>query len=113
MTHEKDLVDIIKLILVGGRGGGLVPGTPADIDRLLGLHGPLESSTTKGKPRRTARRAYEGVSGAKKPRKVSRYHKDLGVCLKALKKKHPRTPVPRLMKRAHACARKKKKARGG
>jgi hypothetical protein len=109
LTHEKDLIDIIKLIVAGRYGGGLVPGTPADIERLLGLHGPLETSTRKGQTRRTARRAYM----PKKPRKVSSYHKDLGVCLKALKKKHPRTAVPRLMKRAHACARKKKKARGG
>jgi len=40
--------------------------------------------TTTGEVRRTARRAYE----PKPKRKVSAYHKRLGVILKRLKKKH-------------------------
>jgi len=47
-----------------------------------------------------------------KKRKVSKYQRAFGVCLKELKKKHPRTPTSKLMKKAHTCARKKKK-RGG
>ena len=43
----------------------------------------------------------------KKKRKVSDYSKQFGIILKALKKKHPRTPVTRLMKRAHIATRKK------
>ena len=42
----------------------------------------------------------------KKKRKVSKYQKELGRQLKMLKKKHPRTPVIKLMKRAHAATRK-------
>lgn len=42
----------------------------------------------------------------KKKRKVSKYQKEFGKQLKMLKKKHPRTPVTRLMKRAHAATRK-------
>lgn len=42
----------------------------------------------------------------KKKRKVSKYQKELGRQLKLLKKKHPRTPVIRLMKRAHRATRK-------
>lgn len=41
-----------------------------------------------------------------KKRKVSKYQKELGRQLKLLKKKHPRTPVIRLMKRAHRATRK-------
>jgi len=43
----------------------------------------------------------------RKKRKVSDYSKQFGIILKALKKKHPRTPVTRLMKRAHVATRKK------
>ena len=42
------------------------------------------------------------ASGARKVRKkVSRYSRELGRQLKALKKKHPRTAAKDLMKRAH------------
>lgn len=43
----------------------------------------LAGGTTEGEVRKTARRAYR-----KKPRKVSAYHKRLGVILKRLKKRH-------------------------
>lgn len=52
--------------------------------------------------RATARRAYE----PKKKRKVSAYQKEFGRQLKKLKRAHPRTPVTRLMKRAHAATRR-------
>jgi len=45
----------------------------------------------------------------KKKRKVSSYSKEFGIQLKKLKAKHPRTPVTRLMKRAHAATRKARK----
>jgi hypothetical protein len=41
-----------------------------------------------------------------KKRKVSKYQKELGRQLKMLKKKHPRTKVTALMKRAHRATRK-------
>ena len=42
------------------------------------------------------------ASGTRKARKkVSKYSRELGRQLKALKKKHPRTAVKDLMKRAH------------
>lgn len=44
---------------------------------------------------------------ARKKRKPSKYGKELGKQLKMLKKKHPRTPVIRLMKRAHRATKKK------
>jgi len=43
---------------------------------------------------------------SKKKRKVSKYQKEFGKQLKMLKKKFPRTPVTKLMKRAHAATRK-------
>ena len=39
-------------------------------------------------------------------RKVSKYQKEFGRQLKALKKKHPRTSVQNLMKKAHRATRK-------
>lgn len=42
----------------------------------------------------------------KKKRKVSKYQKEFGRQLKILKKKHPRTKIQNLMKRAHAATRK-------
>jgi hypothetical protein len=45
----------------------------------------------------------------KKKRKVSSYSKEFGIQLKKLKAKHPRTPVTRLMKKAHAATRKARK----
>ena len=45
-------------------------------------------------------------SKRKSKRKPSKYQKELGKQLKMLKKKHPRTPVIRLMKRAHRATRK-------
>ena len=53
-----------------------------------------------------------GSARAKPKRKVSRYQKAFGACLKALKKKHPRTAQSTLMKRAHTCARRKKREGG-
>lgn len=46
------------------------------------------------------------IDPPKKKRKVSKYQKEFGKQLKKLKKKHPRTKITRLMKRAHAATRK-------
>jgi len=43
---------------------------------------------------------------AKKKRKVSKYQKEFGKQLKKLKAKHSRTPITKLMKRAHTATRK-------
>ena len=47
--------------------------------------------------------------GQAKKRKVSSYQKAVGKALRDLKKKHPRTPVTKLMKRAHRIAKKGRK----
>lgn len=46
------------------------------------------------------------VSAPKKKRKVSKYSKQFGKEMKALIKKHPRSKVTVLMKRAHTATRK-------
>lgn len=48
-------------------------------------------------------------AGTAKRRKVSAYQKAVGKALKDLKKKHPRTPVTKLMKRAHRIAKRSRK----
>jgi len=55
------------------------------------------------------RACFPPASGtAKKVKKkvVSRYNKELGKQLKKLKKKHPKTTISRLMKRAHAATKR-------
>ena len=47
-----------------------------------------------------------GGNPVKKRRKKSKYGRELGRQLKMLKKKHPRTAVTALMKRAHRATRK-------
>lgn len=51
----------------------------------------------------------EMVVPVKKKRKVSKYNRELGRQIKALKVKHPRTPVPKLMKKAHLMTKRKLK----
>ena len=67
----------------------------------------VRDSTRKGMVRATARRAYE----PKKKRKVSAYQREFGRQLKKLKKAHPRTPVTKLMKRAHAATKRARRGR--
>ena len=45
-------------------------------------------------------------NGSRKRRKVGKYQKTFGRNLKALKKKHPRTQINTLMKRAHRMTRR-------
>ncbi len=42
-----------------------------------------------------------GVAPKRRKKVVSKYNRMLGKTLKKLKKKHPKTPISRLMKRAH------------
>jgi hypothetical protein len=60
----------------------------------------------------SSERESEGASLAdremnkSKKRKKSKYQRELGRQLKMLKKKHPRTAITRLMKRAHRATKK-------
>jgi hypothetical protein len=56
--------------------------------------------------RKTARRAYEKSSSAKKKRGPSAYNKKYARAYKALKKKHPRMSFAALAKKAHRMVKK-------
>lgn len=102
--HDRDVIDMLIEILIAGRGGG-----PVDLNQPPFTHRP-----EAGPPRRNrgsargSRRARVPLPKPKpKPkRKVSAYQREFGRQLKKLKKKHPRTPVTKLMKRAHAATRR-------
>ena len=76
---------------------------PADILARLEATTPRRRSSSRGS-RRTR------VPLPKPKRRVSPYQREFGRQLKKLKRKHPRTPVTKLMKRAHAAT---KRARRG
>lgn len=58
-----------------------------------------------------AREAGGKASPAKKKRGPNAYNKEFSKQMKKLKKKHPRTPVTKLMKRAHTATKKARKGR--
>lgn len=64
----------------------------------------------RNRRRSSRRRSRPPVPRSKPKRKVSAYQREFGRQLKKLKRAHPRTPVTRLMKRAHAAT---KRARRG
>ena len=73
------------------------------------INDPSMMMTRNGEiTRRIGSRQFErqNVLPRKKKRKVSEYQKEFGKQLKMLKKKFPRTPVTKLMKRAHTATRK-------
>lgn len=118
MYTAEEVLSILIGLSTGGRGGGVNPenpllGIPSFSDALAEdrarqragaslpqRHAALTGQMTQGI------RALTGQAAPKKKRKVSKYQKEFGRQLKRLKKKHPRTPVTRLMKRAHAATRK-------
>ena len=57
-------------------------------------------------PTITNRRNAKVPLPSKKKRKVSKYQKEFGKQLKLLKRKHPRTKISTLMKKAHIATRK-------
>ena len=111
----EDVLRILIGISTGGRGGGVNPENPLlgipsfgdalEEDRVRNLEADLRNPV-----RSRTRGQRDLLRASKKKRKVSAYQKEFGRQLKKLKKKHPRTPVTRLMKRAHAAT---KKARRG
>ena len=66
------------------------------------------ASSTSG-ARKSGSNASPGKK-TKRPRVPSAYNKEFSKQMKALKKKHPRTPATKLMKKAHTAT---KKARRG
>lgn len=64
------------------------------------------ASQTPG-PKTAARKA----SPSKKKRGPNAYNKEFSKQMKKLKKKHPRTPVTKLMKKAHSATKKARKGK--
>ena len=99
---DREVIALLASILAGARTGN--PMGP--------LQNVLEGDESSSSPmarlssgRRRQSRADEQTK-AKVKRKVSKYQKQFGVEMKKLKKKHPRTPVTKLMKRAHSATKK-------
>tara|TARA_R100000655_G_scaffold98311_1_gene141635 strand:+ start:349 stop:600 length:252 start_codon:yes stop_codon:yes gene_type:complete len=73
------------------------------VDEYMSLRKLLDSS----KESEGATLALDGPEPRKK--KISKYNRELGRQIKKLKVAHPRTAVPKLMKRAHRATKKKLK----
>ena len=87
---------------------------PELLYELLEDEGFFDQEAPRRRRRSVTRRTRTGTQRtlrlpAKPKRKVSAYQKEFGRQLKKLKKAHPRTPVTRLMKRAHAATRRARK----
>lgn len=67
-----------------------------------------DGGTTKGQPRKTARRAYEPTKKTKIKRKPSAYNKRYKAEYARQKKKHPRSAFAALAKRTHRALRRGK-----
>jgi len=91
---------IVKAILLGD-SGGFTPQELAEISR----GGSKPAMIT---PRMRTSRSTK-VPILKRKRTVSRYQKVFGKHLKALKKKHPRSKISVLMKKAHRLTKKEMK----
>jgi len=103
MSERQDQLERIIGSMIGGSlGRGAVTIKQELGERSIGLN---RSNTKKnlfvGKVAATAR--------TKVKRKVSPYQKEFGRQLKKLKKKHPRTDISRLMKKAHITTRRLRK----
>jgi hypothetical protein len=112
----EEVLEILIGITTGGRGGGVNPENPS-----LGIPS-FGEALAEDRARQRSRRSTPGsrsrISGRrfplptqKKKRKVSAYQREFGRQLKRLKREHPRTPVTRLMKRAHAATRRARRGK--
>jgi|21_taG_2_1085346.scaffolds.fasta_scaffold16659_2 hypothetical protein len=98
---------VVRAILLGDSGGF----TREELNEIA-TGGSRERRSphhfSKGKIRRISTEQIAAVA-PKKKRKVSKYQREFGRQMKILKKKHPRTPVTKLMKRAHSATKREMK----
>ena len=108
----EDVLEFLLMIKGGDGGRGLSEGPQTGLLEAIAEDRERFGKRTLGKPRGRGRsRAQRSLLSAGKPkRKVSAYQREFGRQLKKLKRAHPRTPVTKLMKRAHAAT---KRARRG
>jgi len=99
---EDALCDMVEVALIAK---GINPGTAV----LIAEAGCAALVRPGGRLVRSKGRKGAATVVKKVKRKASAYSKEVGRQLKKLKKKHPRTPVSKLMKRAHAAAKKARK----
>jgi len=67
----------------------------------------ISAANSSAPPRKVGGKA----SPAKKKRGPNAYNKEFSKQMKKLKKKHPRTPVTKLMKKAHSATKKARKGK--
>ena len=65
----------------------------------------ISAASSSSDARKSGGKASPGKK-TKRPRAASGYNKEFAKQMKALKKKHPRTPATKLMKRAHTATKK-------
>lgn len=115
VTEVEALAEVINNpnITIDERLKNLINSPTVGMDPITGQIGPIEEGFGDSRNRASIdamqmSRQFErqNVLPDKKKRKVSKYQKEFGKQLKLLKKKHPRTAVTKLMKRAHAATRK-------
>lgn len=95
---------IVKAILLGDSGGF----TREELQEISSGGRRINSMDriSKSSSRRRISREQIAAVAPKKKRKVSQYQREFGRQMKILKKKHPRTPVTKLMKRAHSATKR-------
>jgi hypothetical protein len=115
LETAEDVLEFLMMIKGGDAGRGLDYGPQTGL--VEAIRGDRESARKKASGRRLSPRRsgyglrVPGRAAPKKKRKVSPYQKEFGRQLKKLKRKHPRTPVQKLMKRAHAATRKARRGK--
>ena len=100
----KDALEMLGKILIEGRGGGII----SPLDPQFGIGGEALPGSKRKVASRSGSNTRQGklkIAVPKRTRKVSRYQRVFGKHLKMLKKKHPRTNISVLMKKAHRMTR--------
>jgi len=107
----EEVLAILMGISTGGRGG---VGGENPLLGIPSLGEAIAQDRARGRGRKSrrgrSRSSKVSLAGLRPKRKVSAYQREFGRQLKKLKRAHPRTPVTKLMKRAHAAT---KRARRG
>lgn len=111
VTEVEALAEVINNpnIVIDERLKNLINAPTVGMDPLTGAIGRIDEGFGDSRSLDLARSMQfdrQNLVPTKKKRKVSKYQKEFGKQLKKLKKKHPRTAVTKLMKKAHAATRK-------
>lgn len=116
LETAEDVIEFLMMIKGGDAGRGLDYGPQTGLVEAIRADREAAARASGGSPRTISRRSRNRTQRnlhleVKKKRKVSAYQREFGRQLKRLKRKHPRTPVTRLMKRAHAATRKARRGK--